>query len=94
MKPNFIKKLRDNEAKEGDQMIEFNIKVEGIPKQEIKWFRERPKVKEKDGFKFVFNEENQNYTLISKEVNPVSAVPYKSSKIFPQSTLHPNSSKT
>ena len=77
MKPNFIKKLRDCEAKVGDQMIEFNVKVEGIPKPEVKWFREGLEIKEKDGFKFVVEEENQSYSLIIKEIKAESAGSYK-----------------
>ena len=77
MKPNFIKKLRDCEAKRGDQMIELNVKVEGIPKPEIKWFREGLEIKEKDGFKFVVDEENLSYTLVIKEVTSESAGTYK-----------------
>lgn len=77
MKPNFVKKLRDCEAREGDQMIELNVKVEAIPKAEIKWFREGLEIKEKDGFKYIVDEDNQSYTLVIKEVKPESAGTYK-----------------
>lgn len=77
MKPVFTKKLRDFEAKLGDQAIELNVKVEGIPKPEIKWFREGLEIKEKDGFKFVVEEVNQSYTLVIKEVKAESAGTYK-----------------
>ncbi|CAG2158572.1 unnamed protein product [Oppiella nova] len=77
MKPNFIKKLRDSEAKDGDQQIEFNVQVEGIPKPEIKWFREGLEIKERDGFKYVIDDENQSYTLIIPKVSGESAGSYK-----------------
>jgi hypothetical protein len=67
-KPNFIKKLQDCEAKEGDEMIEFNVKVEGIPKPKIKWLHEDSEINEKDGFKYMMDEANDSYTLIIPRV--------------------------
>ncbi|XP_054168063.1 obscurin-like [Oppia nitens] len=76
-KPNFIKKLRDCEAKEGDQHMEFNVKVDGMPKPEIKWYREGLEIKERDGYKYVIDETNQSYSLIIIKVDSESAGTYK-----------------
>lgn len=86
MKPNFINKLCDCEAKGGDQMIEFNVKVEGIPKPEIKWYREGLEIKEKDGFICLTDEEHQSYTLVIDKVKPESAGTYKCEAINSEGT--------
>ena len=54
-------------------MIEFNVKVEGIPKPEIKWYRKGLEIKEKQGFKLIIDEEHQSYTLVILEVKKMIA---------------------
>ena len=64
-KPSFTKKMQDYEAKEGDEMIEFNVKVEGSPTPTIKWFHEGDQLKSPE-FKFV--DDGNSHTLIIPKV--------------------------
>ena len=65
IKPSFTKKMQDYEAKDGDEMIEFNIKVEGSPTPNIKWFHGEDQLKSPE-YKFV--DDGNSHTLIIPKV--------------------------
>ena len=69
--PRFLKKLQPQHAHDGST-VQFECKVEGIPRPQITWFRQTAIIKPSQDFEMFYNEDNVA-TLIIKEVFPEDA---------------------
>lgn len=71
MAPRFIAKLQPIHTPDG-YTVQFECKVEGIPKPQIAWFRETAIIKPSQDFQMFYDEDNVA-TLIIREVFPEDA---------------------
>lgn len=71
MAPRFIEKLQPQHTPDG-YTIQFECKVEGVPRPQITWFRQTAIIKPSQDFQMYYDEDNVA-TLIIREVFPEDA---------------------
>ncbi|XP_059620360.1 titin-like [Phlebotomus argentipes] len=69
--PKFIEKLQPQHAPDG-YTVQFECKVEGLPRPQITWFRQTAIIKPSEDFQIYYDEDNVA-TLIIREVFPEDA---------------------